>query len=77
MKALVADMVQDDPIQRPTIDQVVDRFEAIRKELGDSKLRSRVHERDESAVDTLRLAPLHLYRRVKFTTQRVPAIPVR
>jgi len=37
---LVRDMVQDDPTQRPTMDQVVVQFETIRKKLSNIKLRS-------------------------------------
>jgi len=47
MKSLVADMVQDDPAKRPTIDQVITRFDVIRKKLWALKLHSRAGHRDE------------------------------
>ncbi|KAJ7143408.1 hypothetical protein C8R43DRAFT_954181 [Mycena crocata] len=48
MEPLVADMVQPDPTKRPKIDEVVARFEEVRKNLGPRKLRSRgpVQERE-------------------------------
>ncbi|KAJ6496860.1 hypothetical protein DFH09DRAFT_945771 [Mycena vulgaris] len=40
MRPLVSDMVQDDPAKRPTIDEVVARFDEIRAGLSSWKLRS-------------------------------------
>ena len=39
MDALIADMVQDEPTKRPTMDQVAERFSRVRKDLTGSKLR--------------------------------------
>jgi hypothetical protein len=39
MDALVADMVQDEPTKRPTMEQVAERFSRVRKDLTGSKLR--------------------------------------
>ncbi|KZT10865.1 uncharacterized protein LAESUDRAFT_721252 [Laetiporus sulphureus 93-53] len=50
MQALVDEMVQDDPVKRPNMDEVVARFDAIRTSLSSSKLRSRLVYRDESKV---------------------------
>lgn len=50
MAPLIADMVQDDPSKRPTIDEVVARFEKLRKALPWWKLRSRLVRKDEPAV---------------------------
>lgn len=41
MQPLVADMVQDDPTKRPTMDEVVERFNEILSSLGWRTLRSR------------------------------------
>jgi hypothetical protein len=43
----VADMAQDDPAKRPSIDEVVTRFNAMRKKLWTIKLRSRIGRRKE------------------------------
>ncbi|KAJ7502438.1 hypothetical protein B0H11DRAFT_1907015 [Mycena galericulata] len=42
MRSLVADMVQGDPTLRPSMDEVVERFEEIVRGLSGRKLRSRV-----------------------------------
>jgi serine/threonine protein kinase len=53
MQHLISDMVQDDPEKRPTIDEVVNRFEAIKNELGNLNLRLLANNREES------LEPVH------------------
>lgn len=40
-------MVQDDPSKRPTIDEVVERYDAIRRSLSWWTLRSRIQYVDE------------------------------
>lgn len=44
MEPLVKDMVQADPKQRPTMDEVVKRFSEIRRRLSWWKLRSRINK---------------------------------
>ncbi|KAH7907078.1 hypothetical protein BJ138DRAFT_1015103 [Hygrophoropsis aurantiaca] len=53
LEGLVADMVQDDPSKRPTIDEVVSRFDAICKGLSGRKLHSRVAPKGENRVTAL------------------------
>ena len=62
MSKLVEDMVQDDPSARPTIDEVVQRFEEIRGSLGWLKLRSRLVENDEARGDRVARAVHHFFR---------------
>lgn len=76
MSSLVADMVQDDPSKRPTMAEVVVRFEEIRKHLSEWKLRSPVIDRADSAVMVLYRGIGHWTRRINFIVRRVPAIPV-
>ncbi|KAH7889055.1 hypothetical protein F5I97DRAFT_1935427 [Phlebopus sp. FC_14] len=75
MVPLLADMLQDDPSKRPTMDEVVQRFDSIRASLSSWKLRSRVVERHESAMERMTRATAHWARRVWFVVRRVPAIP--
>ncbi|KAH7917813.1 hypothetical protein BV22DRAFT_1200202 [Leucogyrophana mollusca] len=77
MEPLVADMVQDDPNKRPTMDEVVSRFDDIRKGLSSWKLRSRVVDKEEGAVSGLFRGAGHWARRVKFIVGGVPAVPAR
>ena len=75
IEPLVLDMVQDDPTKRPTIDQVVNRFDDMRKKLGAFKLRARVGLRDESfgAVRDF----MHLFTTIKYSLKGLPAVPTR
>ena len=75
MEPLIADMIQSDPSKRPTMDEVMERFHAIRSELSGWKLRSRVVDREESLLDSVVYGTSHWMRRVKFITRGVPAIP--
>ncbi|KAJ7165546.1 kinase-like domain-containing protein [Mycena crocata] len=50
LRPLVEEMVQDDPILRPTMDQVAEKFTRIRSGLHWWTLRARAADRDESAV---------------------------
>ncbi|KAI0257697.1 hypothetical protein BC834DRAFT_839665, partial [Gloeopeniophorella convolvens] len=53
MKSLVADMVQEDPSKRTTMDQVVSRFARIRRRLSTWKLCSRIKRKSEIPPVTL------------------------
>ncbi|KAJ8509192.1 hypothetical protein ONZ45_g8610 [Pleurotus djamor] len=75
MKPLVADMTNPDPSKRPTMDEVVARFEKIRKGLSSWKLRSRVVKANEIYVVGLVRSIGHLARRVVYVATGVPAIP--
>jgi hypothetical protein len=75
MRPLVADMVQDDASKRPTIDDVVTRFNAIRKKLGIMKLRSRLHHEDDTFGLFRDFA--HIFKSIRYSFQGVPAIPTR
>ena len=55
-------MTHDDPLKRPTIDEVSLRFKTTLKSLSSWKLRSRVQERIESFLVSLFIAVLrHFY----------------
>lgn len=75
MKPLVAEMIQPDPAKRPTMDQVVSRFDDIRRGLSSRKLRSRVVDVDEDLFELVVRAASHWKRRIEFIVRRVPAIP--
>jgi hypothetical protein len=75
MKPLVDDMVQDDPTKRPTMDQVIVRFEIIRKGLSSWKLRSRVVDRTDSFIGGVGRSMKHWKRRFRYITAGVSPIP--
>lgn len=72
---LIADMTQDDPTKRPTMDEAFTRFESIVKKLGFLKLRSRVSYPSESFLDRAVRFAVHWPRQVKYVFKRLPAIP--
>ncbi|TFK74319.1 hypothetical protein BDN72DRAFT_81440 [Pluteus cervinus] len=74
---LIRDMVQDDPTKRPTIDEVVTRFDKICKELSSWKLRSRPIPRRGTISKGLRRHIDHWKRRLDYIKQDVPPIPLR
>ncbi|KAJ6555187.1 hypothetical protein DFH09DRAFT_1493362 [Mycena vulgaris] len=75
MRPLVADMVKRDPKERPTIDEVVGRFETIVSGLSAWKLRSRARGKEEYTILSLPRIARHWYRRIGFMLRRVPAVP--
>ena len=75
MQPLVADMVQDDPAKRPSIDEVVTRFNAMRKKMGIIKLRSHIARREDGFGPFRYFA--HIFTSIKYTLQGIPPIPTR
>lgn len=75
MQPLVADMVQDDPDKRPTIDEVVERFDNIRASLSAWKLRSRIVHRKDSNIAGFFRTIRHAYMTILNVVTRTPAIP--
>ncbi|KAJ7092093.1 kinase-like domain-containing protein [Mycena belliarum] len=76
MWPLVQDMVQNEPRGRPTMDEVVKRFEGIRKQLSYWKLRSRaVRDSDIPSVEFFR-GFAHFGRRIRYMLTGVPPIPM-
>lgn len=75
MRSLVADMIQADPAKRPKMDEVVARFDGIRRGLSQRMLRSRVVDVDEDLFERVVRTTSHWKRRVGFVARRIPAIP--
>jgi len=75
LRRLVADMVQDDPAKRPTIDMVVTRFDVIRKDLWTLKLHSRAGRRDEWFGRARDFA--YFFKSIKYTILRKAPFPAR
>jgi hypothetical protein len=77
MRPLVNDMVHDDPKKRPTMDEVIARFEIIRGSLSSWKLRSRVVPRGEKFILGIASSVKHWKRRVGYIASGIPPIPQR
>ncbi|TFK74335.1 hypothetical protein BDN72DRAFT_760235 [Pluteus cervinus] len=74
---LIKDMIQKDPEKRPTIDEVITRFEAICKNLSDRKLRSRPIPRKGKIIKGIRNHLEHRKRMREYIEQGIPPIPFR
>ncbi|EKM54751.1 uncharacterized protein PHACADRAFT_96349 [Phanerochaete carnosa HHB-10118-sp] len=72
---LVNDMVQDDPTKRPTIDEVVSRFEELRKLLTSWQLRSRLVPLSETGFQRFTRSSAHLVRTAGYCLMRRSALP--
>ncbi|KIJ18445.1 hypothetical protein PAXINDRAFT_8690 [Paxillus involutus ATCC 200175] len=77
IQPLIADMVQQDPSKRPTMDEVVKRFDTIQAGLRSWKLRSRVVNKRESVLEGVIRGTSHWIRRIGFVARGVPAVPKR
>ena len=75
MRPLITDMVQRDPSQRPTMDEVVERFGAIRAGLNSRKLRSRIISKGENLYQRMTRGTFHWLRQIGYITRGIPAIP--
>ncbi|KAJ7151754.1 kinase-like domain-containing protein [Mycena crocata] len=74
MEPLMADMVNTDPSLRPSMDEVVDRFEELVRGLSSWKLRSRVAKDKHSFGVFLSIS--HWIRKSQLVVGRYPAIPM-
>ena len=75
MEPLIADMVQNDAMKRPTMDEVVTRFSEIKGKLSRWKLRSRIARKSELWLVTAWKSVGHWCRTVGFILGRKAAIP--
>ena len=75
MRPLVDAMTVEKPEERPTMEEVVRRFEEIRKGLSSWKLRSRVINRSDWALFGFFRFFAHWRRRVVYIVKRIPPIP--
>ncbi len=73
---LVKDMIQTDPSKRPTIQEVVRRFEELLKGLDSKTLRLRLIAFEEDAALTLFRNIRHPFRTLRYVLLRKSAIPV-
>jgi hypothetical protein len=76
MKPLVDDMLQTDPSKRPTIDEVMSRFEEVRKSLGYWKLSSRAAGKDEDVFLKVARGMQHFKKRVEYMLKRTHSVPL-
>lgn len=76
MVDLVTDMIQDDPTKRPTIHEVVSRFETIQRLLSTRTLRSRIIYNEEGSHPSMWRNIRHTVRTTIHILRRRSALPV-
>ena len=78
MKPLIDDMVQDDPSKRPSMNEVVKRFEELVQDLTQWKLRSWAAPRRKYFFRRMRI-PIdivsHWKKKITYIMKKTPAIP--
>jgi len=75
MTPLISDMVHEDPAKRPTMAQVVIRFDEIQRSLSQWKLWSRIVDREESRILGIYRTALHAVQAAQYLLTRKPAVP--
>ncbi|RDB25210.1 hypothetical protein Hypma_007479 [Hypsizygus marmoreus] len=75
MRQLIDDMVNKDPKQRPTMDEVVLRFDAIVMNLSSWQLRSRVVELGERPIRGMARAIVHWTKQLVYMARQIPPVP--
>ncbi|KAF8874869.1 hypothetical protein CPB84DRAFT_1736865 [Gymnopilus junonius] len=72
----IDEMVQEDPTKRPTMDEVVRRFDDLVQGLSFFKLRSRVPQRKDNIFIALEHCIPHWLRKFRSIIRRTPAMPI-
>jgi len=75
MEPLVADMIKEDPGERPNMDEVVSRFSEIRSKLSTWKLRSRIAHKNEIWLIAAWRSVGHWYNTLGYVVANKAAIP--
>ncbi|GBE80555.1 hypothetical protein SCP_0302700 [Sparassis crispa] len=76
LDSLIADMVQEEPGKRPTIDQVADRLAEIQSKLSWWKLRPQIVRRHNGMFVRFLKSMRHVYRTAGYVIMRLPPVPV-
>ena len=76
MRELVDTMTDENPAKRPTIEEVIERFDDIRSSLSMAKLRSPIILKNEPTLSTIFRHVRQLTRTLLYVIQGIPAVPV-
>lgn len=77
MLSLAKDMTQQDPAKRPTIEEVIKRFNDIMARLSGFRLRSRIVPKSDIKFPPAYLVKefIHLFRTASYIFRSLPALP--
>jgi serine/threonine protein kinase len=76
MRELVEAMTDENPANRPTIEEVIEKFDEIRSSLSTVKLRSPIISKKDPTIFTIFRHARQLTRTLLYVIQRTPAVPV-
>ena len=76
MRKLVEDMIRVKPEERPTMNEVVERFAKIQKRLHWWNLRARLVRRSEWFIARSVLSLAHVVRTARYIVKGLSAVPV-
>jgi hypothetical protein len=76
MKELVDAMTDANPAKRPTIEEVIEKFDRIRRSLNAVKLRSPVRPKNDPTLFSICRHAMQLSRTLLYVIKGRPAIPV-
>ena len=76
MKELVDAMTDENPEIRPTIEEVIKKFDEIRSSLSIVKLRSPIISKKDPSIFAIFRHARQLTRTFLYVIQRIPAVPV-
>ena len=76
MEELVEAMTDENPAMRPTIEQVIEKFEHIQGSLSVIKLCSPIASKKDPIIFTVFRHALQVARTVPYVIHRRPAIPI-
>lgn len=75
MKELVNAMTDPNPAKRPTIEEVIEKFDRIRRSLNAVKLRSPIRPKNDPTLFVISRHAMQLSRTLIYVIKRRPAIP--
>jgi hypothetical protein len=76
MRKLIDAMTDENPAKRPTIEEVIEKFDEIRNSLSTVKLRSPIISKKDPRIFTTFRYARQLTRSLLYVIQQIPAVPV-
>ena len=76
MRKLIDAMTDENPAKRPTIEEVIEKFDEIHSSLSTVKLRSPIISKKDPTIFTIFRHARQLTRSLLYVTQHMPAVPV-
>jgi len=76
MRELIDAMTDENPAKRPTIEEVIEKFDGIRSSSSTAKLHSPITSKRDPTIFNIFWHAKQLTRTLLYVIQRTPAVPV-